>query len=125
MYGDLPEVLNDRMRKLTPAMLPKDSMDEVSEMYSSGELDMLNNLPSGFLGSPIYSIRLIFSQWEADRYRHMKDKKRLLELRLLHLRMLKENGQSDIQMEKEMTYLQKSVTDLDYRISKIEADCND
>ena len=124
VYGDKPDVLRDRMGELSETLLPKDAMDEVMSVYDIQKLDVLSNLPAGFIGSPIYSIRLVFTQWEADRYRHLKDKKRLLELRLLHLRMLKENGQSDIQMEKEMTHLQKSVTDLDYKISKIEEDIN-
>lgn len=124
-YGENPEDLRDRMEKLTDTVIPKDSVDEVLEVYDANQLDALSSLPSGFVGSPIYSVRLVFAQWEADRYRHLKDKKRLLELRLLHLRMLKENGQADIQMEKEMTSLQKSVTSIDYNLSKIESDLND
>lgn len=124
VYGDTPDQLHERMKDLTDALLPKDSVDEVVEVYSVNQLDLVSGLPSGFVGWPIYSVRLVFAQWEADRYRHMKDKKRLLELRLLHLKMLKENGQADLQMERELTALQKSVTDLDYKITKIEEDVN-
>ena len=88
---------------------------------SSGKIDLFDNLPTGFIGSPIYTVGLVFAQWEADRHKELKDKKKLLELRLLHLRLLQEQGKGDANQEKEITYLQRRVTDIDYKVSKIES----
>lgn len=92
-------------------------MDELK----ADHVDLFANLPQGFVGSPIYSIRLIFAQWEADRYRGLKDRKKMMELRLLHLTLLKENGNTDVDVEKEIIYLQKRVSDIDFNLDKIEA----
>lgn len=125
MYGNDPDVFSVRFKDLSDVTLPKDQIDDVIASYDLDKVDLFNNLPSNFIGSPIYSIRLVFAQWEADRYKNLKDKKRLLELRYLHLKMLKEQNSQDASMEKEIEYLQKRVTDIDYKLSKIEGDLND
>lgn len=120
LYGESHEVFRDRLKDITEVMLPKEEVDNVIDIYNAEKIDMFNNLPNEFIGSPIYSVRLIFAQWEADRYRELKDKKKLLELRYLHMKLLKEQGQSDLNMEKEIEHLQKRITDIDYKLAKIE-----
>lgn len=122
IYGDEHESFKSRIEDLEEITLPKDSVDEAMDSYSSNKVDVFNNLPQGFIGSPIYSIRLVFAQWEADRYRALKDKRKLLELRYLHLKLLKEQNQNDINIEKEITHLQKNITNIDYKLAKIEED---
>lgn len=122
VYGEKGDSLQERMGALTPAVLPKDASDEVLSVYGIDKVDILSTIPDNFIGSPIYSVRLVFAQWEADRYAQLKDKKRLLELRVLHLRLLSEDGQSSPAMEKELGDLQQRVTDIDYKIAKLEAD---
>lgn len=122
VYGDDHAHFQDKLSSVGEITIPKDSADEAVSVYEADKIDVFNNLPQGFVGSPIYTVRMIFSQWEADRYRSMKDKKRLLELRYLHLKLMKEQNQSDINIEKEIMHLQKRLTDLDFKISKIESD---
>ena len=122
VYGNDPEDFKEKLSAIDDVTLPKEQVDEIVDTYGSHKVDMINNLPSGFIGSPIYSIRLIFATWEADRYKNLKDKKKLLELRYLHLKLMKEQNQSDVTMEKEINYLQKRITDIDYKIAKIEED---
>jgi len=120
VYGDDSDSFLDRINNLKDVYIPKEDIEEIEELYEPNNLDILNNLPVGFIGSPIYSVRLIFAEWEATRYKELKNKKKLLELRYLYLKMLKENGDSDIGLEKEIESLQKQLTDIDYSISKIE-----
>lgn len=122
VYGSDHTTFKDRMGSIEEITLPKEQIEEVVDAYNSDKVDVFNNLPQGFIGSPIYSIRLIFAEWEATRYQHLKNQKKLLELRLLHLKLLKENGQSDVNLEKEIVYLQKRTTDVDHQLAKIEED---
>lgn len=122
VYAEAGDSLSERMGELTGAVLPRESSDEVLAAYGHDKVDIFSTLPNNFIGSPIYSVRLVFAQWEADRYIHLKDKKRLLELRVLHLRLLKEEGQFSPAMEKELGHLQRRVTDIDFKIAKIEED---
>lgn len=120
VYGSDTDKFLSRLSSIEDYQITKDSVDESSVM-SSGKIDLFDNLPTGFIGSPIYTVGLVFAQWEADRHKELKDKKKLLELRLLHLRLLQEQGKGDANQEKEITYLQRRVTDIDYKVSKIES----
>ena len=124
LYGSSKSDFEKNVGSIVDIILPKDEVEDTISMYSKEKTDITDNLPEGFIGSAIYSIRLMFAQWEADRHKDLKDKKKLLELRLLHYRMLRDSGQSDVSVEKEIEDLQKRVTDLDYKISKIEEDIN-
>lgn len=119
VYGSDSAKFRDKLSSVENYQITKDSINEASAI-SGNRLDIFNNLPDGFIGSPFYTIGLVMAQWEADRYKELKDKKRLLELRLLHLRVLKDQGNGDANSEKEIAYLQRKVTDLEYKISKIE-----
>ncbi len=124
LYGSDPAHFKKQVESLSDVTIPKDSVEEAVQQFSGDQLDIFNNLPQGFIGSPIYSIRLVFAQWEADRYRSLKNKRKLLELRLLHLKLQKEQGVSDSNIESEIIYLQQSVTDMDFKLAKIEAELN-
>lgn len=125
VYGQDHDEFKSKLESINEITLPKDKVDEVIDIYNSNKVDIFDNLPNGFIGSPIYSIRLAFAQWEAQRYRNLKDKKKLLELRYLHLKLMKEDNTSDINIEKEIEYLQKRLTDIDFELSKIEKDIDD
>jgi hypothetical protein len=120
IYGDEPEQFKDKLSHIEEITIPKEQIDEVIDSYNVDKVDLFNNLPQGFIGSPIYAVRVIFATWEANRYKAMKDKRRLLELRKLHLELLRQNGQSDIGIEKEITYLQSRMTSLDKELYDIE-----
>jgi hypothetical protein len=125
LYGESHDTFKARLGDINEVMLPKEEVDNAVEFYSADKIDIFDNLPVGFIGSPIYSIRLVFATWEADRYRKLKDQKKLLELRYLHMKLMKEQGSSDVNLEKEIEHLQQRITDLDYKISKIEESVDD
>lgn len=124
-YSVSTDKLEKEFAELEDIVIIKDKTEEIEELHKSNKIDFINDLPANFIGSPIYSIRLAIATWQAERYKAMKDEKKLLELRHLHYKMLKENGNSDPAIEKEIGYLQKKITDLDYKISKMEESIND
>lgn len=119
-YGQSTTAFKDTLENIPDIILPKENAEDVIDTFTASKVEPLSMIPAGFIGSPIYSIRLVFAQWEATRYKEYRDKKRLLELRYLHLKMLKERGDSDVNLEKEIETLQREVTDLDYKIVKME-----
>lgn len=121
VYGSDSDKFLSRLSEIESYQITKDSVNDALGV-SANKIDLFNNLPDGFIGSPIYTVGLIFAQWEADRHKELKDKKRLLELRLLHLRVLKEQGNGDANTEKEIALLQTRCTNLDYKLAKIEQD---
>lgn len=121
IYGDVTKEFRSKIEKLNDVTLNKDTGGVIDGGFDGDNIDIASNLPNGFIGSPLYSINMVFAQWEADRYKTIKDRKRLMELRYLHLKMMREQGNSDIALEKEITYIQKELTNMDYKLSKIEA----
>lgn len=125
VYGDTPEEFKSNLERIDEINLPKEEVDSVIDTYNLDKVDLFDNLPANFIGSPIYSIRLVFAQWEADRYRKLQDQKKLLELRYLHLKLMKEQGSTDVNLEKEIESLQKRISTIDYKLAKIEEDVKD
>lgn len=119
VYGQDPARFKGILGNLSHAAIA--TVDEAYSNYKAEKVDIFDDLPSGFIGSPVYTVRLIYAQWEADRYKQLKDKKKLLELRSLHLKLIQEQGGGDVNTERELAYLQKRITDIDYKVAKIEA----
>lgn len=105
----MPEaVVNDKTRDMVAAIVGvKDPLE------SKGM--------AGFVGNPIYSIRLMIAQWQNDRYESSKAKKQQLELRLMYLQMQQKN-KVDPAVEKEISILQDRIDSLEYKLRSTEED---
>lgn len=89
-------------------------------IYKEQDIDPFSSgILSGFTGNPIYHIRLNISEWQTSRYKANKDKKKMLELRLLHLRLLQEK-KNDPKLENEITYIQGRVDKIDRYLREVE-----
>ena len=73
---------------------------------------------SGFTYNPIYHVRMVIAEWQTARYKANKDKKRMLELRLLHLEML-QTKKRDPKVEREIIYIR------DERLAKLNRAINE
>ena len=74
---------------------------------------------SGFVGNPIYRVRLLIAKWQNDRYESAKAKKQQLELRLLYLQMQKEE-KSDPVVINEIKRLQDRIEGYDKYLRDVE-----
>lgn len=82
----------------------------------------LSTVSAGIL-NPIYHIRLMVAEWQADRYKVAVETKKSLELRLLNLQM-QSQGQFDAGMEKEINYIQGRINKLSKKINDMEESVN-
>lgn len=74
---------------------------------------------SGFVGNPIYRIRLVIAKWQNDRYESAKSKKQQLELRLLWLQMQRDDAK-DPSVAKEIERLQTRIEGYDRYLREVE-----
>lgn len=85
--------------------------------------DKLNPFSTSFVqnfdGNPIYRLRLMVAEWQANRYKVAKDKKKMLELRLLNLKLLQEKNPSP-QLENEISYIQNRIEGLEAKMHRME-----
>lgn len=111
IYLDVPDV----------SVAPQDE-DAVKGMYSPTQLDPLETFYiSNITLNPIYHVRMMVAEWQYKRYESNKSKKRVLELRLLHLQLQNEKTPSPA-VAKEIKYLQSRVDGLDRDLSSVKAD---
>lgn len=69
--------------------------------------------------NPIYHLGLMVAEWQAERYHAAKEERRLIELRLLNMKMLQE-GKPDARTQKMIEYNQERVRALNRAIAKME-----
>jgi hypothetical protein len=115
--GNLKNVLKD---------LNKLSNTEVGNIetfkIASSKFDKKFNLPvNGFIGNPIYYVRLWITDLKISRYEYLKDKKKLVELKLMELKM-KQNGENSPKLEKQIEYYEEKLSAIEYKISSYEED---
>lgn len=119
-YGmDAPKFQNV-LSEIPDVVITSKNAASMNSMFSPIKLDPFNHQGmSGFTGNPIYHIRLVFAEWQTKRYNANKDKKKLLELRLLHLKSLQER-KPNAKLEQEIEYIENRVSKLERAIREVE-----
>lgn len=109
LYAAIPDiVISERRARMTLALLDKKETDPLGDTGYAG-----------FVGSPIYSVRLAYAQWQNNRYESAKAKKQQLELRLLYLENQLKN-RKDPSLTNEISYLQDRIEKLDYQLAETD-----
>lgn len=109
IYEAIPEmIVNERTNRMLLAMMESKEVDPFS---GSGY--------AGFVGSPIYTVRLAFANWQNSRYESAKAKKQQLELRLLYLEN-QSKDRKDASLVNEIQRLQDRIERLDYQLAETD-----
>lgn len=99
-------------------VLAMSNPEALASVYDRNQLDpMPAALMPGFIPNPIYHFRMMIAEYQLRRYKANEDKKKALELRLMHLQLVKE-GKNDARIEKQIAYTQDRID----RISRSMAD---
>ena len=120
LFSEYTVPLQDIVGKLPDIFLSKQAENAIKGSIQAGNLDPLaQSGVSGFVGNPIYRIRLIYAKWQNDRYESAKAKKQQLELRLLYLQMQKDEATDPI-VVKEIERLQARIETHDRYLREVE-----
>lgn len=120
VYSKTPDKFKEDFNNIPDVIVSGDNVSTVASVFSNGALDPYGSvLQKGFIGSPIYHIRLIFAEWQADRYKVCKDKRQMLELRVMQLKLLQEDL-NDPSLERQIEYLQGRIDKLDRKLADME-----
>lgn len=78
------------------------------------------DLPSskGFIGNPIYHIRLWWVDRQIAAYENLKQKKQLLELKVMELK-LREQNENDPALRKQIEYYEDKISKMEYALVKL------
>lgn len=109
IFSDIPDVY-----------LQAKNQDAVAGMFTAKQLDPFNSLAgSGWIGSPVYTIRMMWETFQAERYHAAKDRKAMLELRLIHLQN-RQHDESNPRIQREIEGLQARIQKYDQKIRRVE-----
>lgn len=90
----------------------------VAGLYKERDVDPISVGPlAGFIGNPIYHIRMTVAEWQVNRYKANKEKSKELGLRLLYLKAQMDQNPSP-ELAREIEYQQE-------RIDKLQAKCRE
>lgn len=92
-------------------------MNEVM-LSKTGKLVVLPQA-SGFINNPIYHFRIWLTDREMNKYESLKDKKRLIELKVLELKLKQSNG-SEPELSKQIEYYEEKLSKTEHAIERIE-----
>lgn len=119
-YGIPPDSFKKLIQELPEVVINSKTANSVMGLYNEKDIDpFANSYMVGFTGNPIYHIRLVVAEWQASRYKANKDKKRMLELRLLHLKLLQDK-KNDPKLEQEINYIQSRVDKTERYLREVE-----
>ncbi len=119
-YSVSPNDFKELLATRPDVFVNDQTRDAVEGLYGRNKIDPLDQQGiAGFVGNPIYRIRLVIAKWQNDRYESAKAKKQQLELRLLYLQMQKEERQ-DPTVAKEIERLQARIENYDRYLREVE-----
>lgn len=110
--------------------LEKVSNEPIGDQADSNNIVMLDkriaqsgavlDIPvSNFCGNPIYHYRMWLVDKDIKKLESLKEKRQLIELRLIELR-LEEKNDKDSNVSKQIQYYEDKLADIEYKISKLE-----
>lgn len=111
MFADLPEVF-----------VSSKNASSVAAMFTPKQVDPFSTIGrvSNWASSPVFMLRMLWETYQAERYHAAKDRKAMLELRLLHLQNKLDNNPSP-RLQKEIEGLESRINKYDKKIREIEA----
>ena len=119
-YGMDSSKFQELFAEIPDVVITSKNAASIMQVFKPLQLDPFGSVAmSGFTGNPIYHARLVFAAWQAKRYNANKDKKKLLELRLLHLKSLQDKSPNP-RLEQEINYIQNRVSRLDRELRDVE-----
>jgi hypothetical protein len=121
MYGVDTHAFEKLVNEMPDLVLSSAGTEDLEATYNDQELDPFDApLAKGFVGNPIYHVRMAIAEWQVQRYKAAQEKKKVLELRLLHLRVAAERGGTNPSIERQIAYTQGRVATLDRYLTSTE-----
>ncbi len=113
-----PKSVTDTLNAI-PDLILSEGAEAAIASVGEAKADPFNVATLGFSSSPIFHVRMVVANFQANRYKEKKELKTILELRLLNLKRNMEKN-PDAALEREIEYVQSRVDRLDHYIREVE-----
>lgn len=119
-YSVEPKDFKKQLDEQPDIFISEETSQAATGFFAGSKHDFLETVGlSGFVGNPIYRIRLAIARWQNDRYESAKAKRQQLDLRLTYLKM-KDDGSEDPVVTKEIERLQTRIENYDRYLREVE-----
>ena len=108
----------DKIAKLDDSVINKDSNKTFVDLKLKND-GVFGLMPSGFINNPFYHIRMWLIDRDIAKLEALKDKKRLIELRIMELKIEEKSGE-DGDLTKQIEYYEDKLANIEYKIEKLE-----
>lgn len=108
----------DKIAKLDDSVINKDSNKSFVDLKLKND-GVFGIMPSGFINNPFYHIRMWLIDRDIAKLEALKDKKRLIELRIMELKIEEKSGE-DGDLSKQIEYYEDKLANIEYKIEKLE-----
>ena len=117
--GKVTETIK-KLTKVSDEVVTRSESDVVNDIRAKSTGDIVD-LPmnKGFIGNPLYTLGMWLVDRQMAKMEALKDKKRLLEMRLMELKLEAENQPSE-KVSKMVEYYETQVDNVEYNIRKIK-----
>ena len=97
----------------------ENNMSLISELIKRTGKTIMVPAVKGFVGNPVYMVRMWLVDREVKKYEILAEKKRLLEFRVLELKN-QINGDNDKDLQKQIEYYETKIGKMEYEMVKIK-----
>jgi hypothetical protein len=116
-----PDSLKKQLDDIPDIRITEENGPSLSATLGSSRIDPFNMGLIATWVNPIYHLRLMVAEHQAERYKAAKEEMSLCQLRKLNMEKLSE-GKPDAAVQKQIQYMEKRIDDLNYKIIKMEKD---
>lgn len=114
--------LRTALAQIPDVAVTSENAESLAATMGESKLDPLKmGLTAPIWINPIYHVAMSVAEWQANRWKAASEELRLIELRKLNLERLQSN-RPDARVQKEIDYLARRLTGLEYKLDKMEKD---
>lgn len=117
-----PKEFSKLLSDVPDAYIKGGKSDLVHDLFTPKQIDPFGaiKMAQGWTGSPIFAARMMWESYQAERFHAMKERKNMMELRLLHLENMRANSPNP-RLQAEIEGLQARINKYDRKIREVEA----
>lgn len=117
--NNLEDVLETVVTLDDTVLSSKTNKSILEAFFARSKFKFPSVVSNGFINNPFYHIRMYFVDRDMAKLDALKDKKKLIELRIMELK-LENKHSSDPDLEKRIEYFEDKLAGIEYSIAKLE-----
>jgi len=113
--------VEERFKSLPDMTVNANSIQSTNSVLGANRTDPFQFGLIPIVLNPIYHVRMAIADWQVTRFKAAQEEKRMLEFKLLKLKMA-QTGKSDARLDEQIEYTSGRLEKLNYKLKTMEED---